>query len=116
MLFTPPVPAQPMEMVLWSIVTAPVFAKALPQSIVAPVSSVMLVPARIVPANDEVVPRVAEMGISHNTWAPGTVPSTLTVEPDAVVSEDPNWKIQESVAEPVPWRVSDPVKLVPAKL
>src|ERR1700693_5199831 len=56
-----PVPTQPMEMVLWSMVTAPVLAKALPQPIIAPVFSVMLVSATIFPTNDVVVSRVAEL-------------------------------------------------------
>ncbi len=62
LLPSPPVPAaQPMPIVFMSIVTAPVFAKALPQPIVALVFSVMLASARIFPSNEVVVPIVAEL-------------------------------------------------------
>jgi hypothetical protein len=49
------------EIVLVSRVTAPLRAKAAPQSIVAPVLAVMLVRARMLPAKEVVVPRVAEL-------------------------------------------------------
>jgi len=52
--------------VLVSIVTAPFLAKAAPV-MVAPVSSVMLVNARIVPLNEVVVPRVAELPTCQKT-------------------------------------------------
>jgi hypothetical protein len=83
-----------MEMVLWSIVTAPVLAKALPQPIVAPVVSVMLVLARIFPSNEVPVPRVAETGTFQNTPASGLVLITSTFELDAVISVDVIWKTQ----------------------
>ena len=58
----PPVPVvpptrlvQPMETVLVSMVTAPVWANARPHRSVAPVSRVMLVRARIFPSNEVVV-------------------------------------------------------------
>ena len=47
--------------VLLSNVTAPLRAKALPQVSVAPVFSVILVNATILPANAELVPSVAEL-------------------------------------------------------
>ena len=86
----PPVVAvvlpQPMEMVLVSIVTAPFSARALPQPMVAPVFSVMLVSARIFPSNEVVVPRVAELPTTQYTLSVGERPFTLTTEPDAVIS------------------------------
>src|ERR1700690_2922612 len=51
---------QLLEMVLVSIVTAPVNANALPHRIVALLSRVMLSAARIFPANDVLAPRVAD--------------------------------------------------------
>jgi hypothetical protein len=57
----PQLAADPIETVFVSMVTAPFRARALPQSIVAPVFSVILVSARIFPANLVSVPRVAEL-------------------------------------------------------
>ena len=54
-----------------SIVTAPFFARARPHAILAPVSRVMLVSARMFPANSVVVPRVAELP----TWQKRSLPS-----------------------------------------
>ena len=51
---------------LVSIVTAPFRAKALPDTL-APVFRVMLVSARIFPANAVPVPRVAELPTCQNT-------------------------------------------------
>jgi hypothetical protein len=75
-----------METVLVSIVTAPVWANARPHSSVAPVSSVMLVSARIFPSNDVVVSRVAELPTFQYTPAPAPVLITLTAEPGEVIS------------------------------
>src|SRR6185436_1111650 len=55
-----------MVMVLESSVTAPFRARALPDTL-APVARVMLVSARILPANEVPVPRVAELPICQNT-------------------------------------------------
>ncbi len=57
-------------MVLSSNVTAPLCAKAAPQSIPAPVSSVMLVSATMSPTNAVVVPSVAELPTLKNTLLP----------------------------------------------
>jgi hypothetical protein len=65
-------------MVFVSMVTAPVFAKALPQPIVAPVSRLMLVSARIFPWNEVVVSIVAVLRTSQNTPAPEPVLITFT--------------------------------------
>lgn len=54
--------AQPVgSMVLVSIVTASLRARALPQTILAPVFRVILLRARMLPRNDVVVPSVAEV-------------------------------------------------------
>src|ERR1700682_4138230 len=64
----PPPPVCPqVEMVLVSIVTAPVSAMARP-SRVAPVVMVMLMFARMLPANAVVVPSVAELPTCQNTF------------------------------------------------
>ena len=63
-----PPPPQPPPMTLLSSVTAPFRAKALPQLMPAPVFIVMLVSARIFPANAVVVPRVAELPTCQNTF------------------------------------------------
>jgi hypothetical protein len=52
---------------LSSIVTAPFRARALPDTL-APVFRVMLVRARMLPANTALVPRVAELPICQNAW------------------------------------------------
>ena len=54
-------------MTLLSSVTAAFSAKALPDTIFAPVSKVMLASARIVPLNAVPVPRVAEEPTCQNT-------------------------------------------------
>jgi hypothetical protein len=77
-----PAPTQLSEMVLVSIVTAPVSAKALPHKILALVFMVMLWSARMLPAKVVLVPRVAEL-------PPPLI--TLTVEPLAVVRMLPIW-------------------------
>ena len=63
---SPPL-VQLFDMELLSIVTAAVSAMARPQRIVAPVFRVMLLAARIFPANAVVVPRVAELPTSKYT-------------------------------------------------
>jgi hypothetical protein len=102
---------------LVSIVTAPPPpgsspARALPVTL-APVLRVMLVNARILPMNDVVVPRVAELPTCQKTLhgcpaAPLAVLIT-TDEPDPVMRVLTVLNIQTSLA--VPERVSVPVKL-----
>ena len=90
-------------------------SKALPQPIVAPVSKLMSVSARIFPWNEVVVPRVAELRTSQKTPAPAPVLIKLTTEPDDVISVLGIWKSQNALALPPPSRVTVPVKLlVPA--
>src|SRR5579864_1755002 len=61
-------PPQLESMTLLSSVTAAVRARAAPQVMLAVVSRVMLVSARIVPANAVLVPRVAELPTCQNTF------------------------------------------------
>ena len=76
-------------MVLLSIVTAPFIAKALPQVIEAPVASVMLCCAMILPANAVFVPSVAELPTAQYTLLPLAPLINNTAEPLAVVSVVP---------------------------
>jgi hypothetical protein len=69
-------PLQPVDMVSPSMVTVPVFAKALPQVIVTAVPSVMLAWARIFPANVELDRRLAEVPSTQNT--PSFVPGFIS--------------------------------------
>src|SRR5579859_2990455 len=98
---------------LLSNVTAPVRASALPFS-VALVPSVMDAWAKMLPWNNEKVPKVAELPICQVTflaWAPPIrmtrILGTPPVVPAAVVSADPTWKIQTAFA--LPLRVRSPV-------
>ena len=113
LLPTPPVPApQPLPMVFVSMVTAPVFAKALPQPIVALLFRVMLASARIFPWKEVVVSRVAELPTFQNTPAPEPVLITFTTEPGEVMSVLGIWNTHAALALPRPLRVSVPVKLL----
>ena len=109
----PPVVAvvlpQPMEMVLVSIVTAPVSARALPQPMVAPVFRVMLVSARIFPWNEVVVPRVAELPTCQKTFESVKLLLKTTDELLAVVSALPIWKTNSALGLPSVLRVRVPV-------
>jgi len=96
------------ETLLVSIVTAPLRAKALPDTL-APVLRVTLVSARIFPANVVVVPIVAELPTCQNTLQ-GLPP--LTIRTDAwlaVVSVLPIWKMKTALALPWALSVSAPV-------
>ena len=90
------------EMVLESIVTAPVCAMARPFK-VAPVAIVMDVDARIFPIKDVFVPRVAELTTLHHTLH-GSPPTILAV-PEVMRSDD-----DLKIHTPDPLRVSVPVK------
>lgn len=87
--------AAQLVMVLASSVTAPLRAKALPSVIVAPVSIVMLVSARIWPSNAVVVPSVAELPTCQNILQSGVEPEPMVTTDEllAVVSVLPNWKM-----------------------
>jgi hypothetical protein len=65
--------------------------------------------ARIFPWNKLPVPKVAELPTCQNTLHANPPPVSRTLDPDAVVREDPIWKYHASLAEPVPARVKVPV-------
>ena len=88
-----------METMLLSSVTAPVCAKALPDTL-APVFKVMLVSARMFPMNEVVVPRVAELPTCQNTLQPEPPLMMFTDELLAVVSVLPIWKMKTALALP----------------
>jgi hypothetical protein len=88
--------------VLVSIVTEPVCAKARPFK-VAPVAIVMDVDARIFPINEVFVPRVAELTTLHHTLH-GSPPTILAV-PEVIRSDD-----DLKIHTPDPLRVSVPVR------
>jgi hypothetical protein len=73
--------------------------------IVTPVFTVMLVPARMLPLNSVVVPKVAEIPTSQKTLQASPPPAITTDDPDAVVRVLPIWKTQT----PLPLRVNFPV-------
>ena len=95
--------------VLVSSVTAPVLAHAAPQLIVEPVFSVMLVSARMSPANDVVVPSVAELPTLQNTLPPCAPFSSETTEALAVVNVLPMLKTKTELGLPRPFRLRTPV-------
>jgi len=93
---------------LVSSVTAPFRASVRPVTR-APVVTVMLVNARMFPANDVVVPIVAELPTCQNTF-PGDAPFVRTTdEPLAVVSVLPILKMNTSLALPPASSVRVPV-------
>lgn len=87
-----------------SIVTAPLSAMALPDTL-EPVVRVMLATARIFPVNAVPVPSVAELPTDQKTSVSLPLPLITTDELVAVVSVLPIMKIQG----PEPMRVSFPV-------
>ena len=105
---------QPLPMVLLSKVAAPVFAKALPQVIVAPASRVMLVLARMFPSNSVSAPRVAELPTIQYAAEPVPTSDRTTSAVPVVMSVDGIRKTQASLALPLPLRVSVPDKFPPA--
>src|SRR5450759_48915 len=91
------------ETLLLSSVTAPFRAKVRAVTF-APVFSVMLDSARIFPANDVVVPRVAELPTCQKTLHTDPLLITTTDEPLAVVSVLPILKMKTAPA--LPWALS----------
>ena len=81
----------------------------------APVVAVIDVSARIVPLNDEYVPRVAELPTCQNTFAAcvplvrATVLSEMLGLPAAVTSVEPAWKMNTALGSPPPSSVNVPV-------
>lgn len=80
---------QELEIVFPSRVTAPDWAKARPQRIVALVVRVTLSFARMLPAKAVLVPRVAELPTTKKTPLVEFPLITDTLEPLAVVSVEP---------------------------
>ena len=109
MAATPPAPppAQPPTR-LESRVTAPVRARSLPDAF-APVISVMLASARMLPANDVVLPSVAEEPTYQNTLQPEPPLIMFTLDALAVVSVLPIWKMNTALGLPWALSVSAPV-------
>src|ERR1700730_7561145 len=109
----PPPPPPPRRLhkviVLVSSVTAPVCAQAAPQIILAPVFRVMLVWARMSPANDVVVPSVAELPTFQNTLPPCAPLMSETAEALAVVSVLPMLNMKTELGLPSPLRLRMPV-------
>ena len=75
-----------LEMVFVSSVTAPFLARAEPHVMEAPVVRVMLVSARIFPANTVPVPKVAELPTCQKTFLSTRPLVKITAELLAVVS------------------------------
>jgi hypothetical protein len=96
------------ETELVSIVTAPLRAIALPDTL-APVVKVTLASAKIFPTNAVVVPRVAELPTCQNTLQLLPPLITLTEEALAVVSVLPILKRKTAFGFPCASRINDPV-------
>jgi hypothetical protein len=94
------------ETLLASIVTAPLSAKVLPNTL-ALVFREMLASARIFPENSVFAPRVAELPTAHHTLVALAPPVTTTLASPPVTSVLPIWKIQ--IESALPLRVSVPV-------
>src|ERR1700682_3571355 len=92
----------PSVILLVSNVTEPLRAQAAPQVILAPVSSEMLVSARMSPANDVVVPRNAELPTLQNTLPPEAPLINRMREALAVVSVLLMLKIKTELGLPRP--------------
>jgi hypothetical protein len=107
-----PRPQTALETTFVSIVTAPFRARALPEML-ARVVSVMLVRARMFPANVVSVPSVAELPTCQNTLQTDPPLITRTLELLAVVSVLPIWKTQ--TAPELPWAFNRSVPVNPAE-
>ena len=103
------------EMELSSSVTAPFLASARPDT-EAPVLRVIDVKARMVPEKLLVVPRVALDPTCQNTLQAFAPFSNRTVLPDPVISVEPAWKMNTELGSPPPFRVTVPVRDMPAAL
>ena len=108
------VSAGELAMLFESRVTAALRAMRRP-SIDAPVVAVIDVSARMVPLNEEYVPRVAELPTCQNTFA-ACVPSVRAIVlagvpglPAAVTSVEPAWKMNTAFGSPPPSSVNFPV-------
>lgn len=97
-----------LETPLVSIVTAPFRASVRPAT-VAPVVTVMLVRARMLPENRLSVPSVAELPTCQNTLHRDAMLMRETLEVLAVVSVLPIWKTKTAAGFPRAFSVSVPV-------
>ena len=102
-------PLQTVETVLVSIVTAPLIAMARPHVTEAPVVSVTLSMARMLPSKAVVMPKVAELPTSQMIVLSAEPSSTVTDEAEAVVSVEPISKIKLPVGSEVKLRIRFPV-------
>jgi hypothetical protein len=100
---------QAVEMTLVSMVTAAFSARARPHGMIAPVSRVMLWAARMLPSNDVLVPRVAELPTCQNKPSSGPPLITWTTELLAVVKLFPISKTHNALSLPCALSVSVPV-------
>jgi len=91
-----------------SSVTDPLRASARPRTVV-PVLAVMEVRARIEPRKVELVPSVADAPICQNTLQACAPLIKLTELADAVVSDEPTWKMKTEFGLPCPFKVNVPV-------
>ena len=96
-------------MTLVSSVTAPLRASAAPQLMVAPVISVMLLRARILPWNAVVLPNVAELPTRKNTLLALAPLISTTDEAAAVVRVLPMLKTKMALGSPPASSVRVPV-------
>ena len=97
-----------LEMVLVSIVTAPLRAKARPDKL-APDAKVMLVSARILPANELFAPIVADSPTIQKTLQTPPPLVTKTDELVAVLRPPGIWIVQVAAVLPLASRTSCPV-------
>jgi hypothetical protein len=65
--------------------------------------------ARIVPTKLVDVPSVAELPTVQKTLHACAPPSRTTELPEAVVSDEPAWKMKTALASPPAFKVTDPV-------
>ena len=104
-----PAPVQLSEMVLPIIVTAPVNAIARPHRIFAVLSRLMDKSAIILPANNVLEPRVAELPTSKYTPSVAFPFMIVIFEALAVVSVLPIWKTKFVLDRPAKSRTRVPV-------
>jgi len=94
-------------MVLLSMVTAPTRASALPFRVM-PVASEMDWSAMMVPANSEVVPKVADVPTCQKILQACAPPTRMTLRPEVVVSVEAIWKMNTAFASPPASNVRSP--------
>ncbi len=105
-----------MLIVLVSSVTAPLRASAAPQSMVAPVVSVMLGSATIWPWKAVVVPSVAEEPTLKNTLPAWAFPISSIEDALPVIRVDSMLKMKTAFSSPPPSSTRASVPVSPAEL